>query len=309
MSEPPTDFKTPYEKATLEQDLKYKRSDYLYDRAGPWPQPSPHHPFTAPAQVLNIPKEEKRDWMRWVGLRYLRTMAFGWFESFHFANTNPRVADLNDEFFTRVMTDGMFSKFLSPTPKVLEESDRGGPEEAIFDSFSEFYETSDADDFFLRSEFTAMECLEPWEGFYTAPSVVLWKQKGEDVRTPKEAVAIRINGLVVQPGDGDAWELAKVFAMQGAAYETLFVKHPLMHFPFDSVNAITKTAVPKKHLLFKIIYPHTRVTLTLNDAVQQSNDSVIAETNSVLYGPFGCARSKGLLDMFPYGFTGIVNAG
>src|SRR5262249_36767027 len=64
-----------------------------------------------------------------------------------------------------------------------------------------------------------------------------------------------------------AWNLAKIYALQGAAYHMLFVVHPALHFPMDSVNAITKTAVPHIHLLFQLLYPHTAYQLTLDNAV------------------------------------------
>ena len=59
----------------------------------------------------------------------------------------------------------------------------------------------------------------------------------------------------MRPGD-KAWSLAKAYALQGVAHHALFVVHPTLHFPMNSVNAITKSAVPMIRPLFQALLPH-----------------------------------------------------
>jgi len=54
--------------------LDYKPSDFLYGRKGPWPQPSPDHPFGESPAVLKVPLREVLDWWLFVGLRYIFTL-------------------------------------------------------------------------------------------------------------------------------------------------------------------------------------------------------------------------------------------
>ena len=80
-------------------------------------------------------------------------------------------------------------------------------------------------------------------------------------------MAIYLNDTVFDSRDGEAWELAKHFMMEGASNVVTLMTHPLLHFPYDSINAITKTALPKNHILHKLLIQHCRFTLPLENAV------------------------------------------
>lgn len=85
------------------------------------------------------------------------------------------------------------------------------------------------------------------------------------------------------------------------------VVHPLQHFPLDSINAITKTALPKKHTLFKLLYPHLRFTLALENAVLNFKMSLLHDDKWwKTYAPFPGAYDS-IRDLLVEGYRGIHN--
>jgi hypothetical protein len=112
---------------------------------------------------------------------------------------------------------------------------------------------------------------------------------------------------VLVPSDADAWELAKFFVLQGGALCATMVVHPLQHFPLDSINAITKTALPKEHVLFKLLYAHLRFTLPLENAVLNFKMSLLHDDKWwKTYAPFPGAYD-GIRDLLVEGYRGIKN--
>jgi hypothetical protein len=86
-----------------------------------------------------------------------------------------------------------------------------------------------------------------------APTVSLFSRDASGRLMP---LAIRVRDLLLTPEDGEAWELAKYFVLQGAVHELVLVVHPRVHLPMDTVNAISRTALPRTHLLARLLEPH-----------------------------------------------------
>ncbi|MDP3286247.1 MAG: hypothetical protein Q8M56_17595, partial [Desulfobacterales bacterium] len=112
----------------------------------------------------------------------------------------------------------------------------------------------------------------------------------------------------VHPGD-PAWNLAKAYALQGASYIGLFVVHPALHFPMDTVNAITKTAVPHTHPLFQLLAPHSTYALAVNNAVLETEDGVLSSNPPGTW--FDPLTATGLVikRMFGAGYAGLPESG
>ena len=108
---------------------------------------------------------------------------------------------------------------------------------------------------------------------YACTTVVLVEDRGGD-KTPKAIYVEPKNSdedaVVLDPEDGKAWALAKSFVLQGATYKLILSEHALLHFPFDSINAISKTALPKNSILLQLLLPHLDFTLVLDNAVLTS---------------------------------------
>jgi hypothetical protein len=80
--------------------------------------------------------------------------------------------------------------------------------------------------------------------------------------------------------------------------------HPTLHFPYDSINAIIKTALPRDHILFRLLYPHTRFTLPLENAVLNYRSSLLQEKWWMTYAPYP-GPPRGLRDLLVEGYQGM----
>jgi hypothetical protein len=234
--------------------------------------------MTRPPEVLNIPSSEYDYWWEWIGLR----LGAAYAAELEYAPGNAAI-DLTrplptDDEFLQYMTRTVYARYLR------QES----PDSAYW-----------------VSDFTAMELIDPLPQMYCAPVVCRFQLTGTifscaSIKFLKTATS---NELVVTPSD-KAWNLAKVYACQGAAYHALFVVHPALHFPMDSVNAITKTAVPQIHPLFQALFPHTTYTLTLDNEVLEGEGSIV--NNNPPDTPYDPLTAKGynLMQLFGAGYSG-----
>lgn len=263
----------------------------LYDGKGPWPQPNPQRPDAEAPIVLGIPDEEVADWNRHIGARYA-VQLFGGIPAAIRDAIRYRIDRYpTDAEFDTMMTTGVYSKFLTPLS--------GDPDEAPFASI---IASAPAGTTFSKIDLTAIRSVKPYEDMYTAPTLSLVAEVG----TTRTIRAILIgDDLVLEPSDRNAFDLAKLFVMQGAAYGILFTEHPNLHFPFDSINAITQTFLPIDHLVFKLLRPHLRFQLPLNRAVLESKGSVITNFKYTFYAPFTADMDDGMLDFFSAGYVGV----
>jgi hypothetical protein len=65
--------------STFELEKEFKElppESFLYDRRGPWPQPSANHPFGEVKAVLHLPFSETFNWWKKVGFRYIKDLMF-----------------------------------------------------------------------------------------------------------------------------------------------------------------------------------------------------------------------------------------
>jgi hypothetical protein len=264
---------------------------FLYGRKGPWPQPSPDHPLKEAPEVLNIPLVEGAVWDLAVGVRLLSDQA-----GYPPTAAQKAIADVElkiptDAQFNSYMLDTCYSRYLKLVP----------PTEA-----AEFDTDAGATKWW-KYDFSAMNLVKPLDGLYCAPTVCYFSQPpGSDraiafIRYRHEGSAPKD----VRPTDGLAWNLAKIYALQGAAYHMLFVVHPALHMPMDAVNAITKTAVPQSHPLFQLLYPHLAYQLALDNAVLEGPNSVVNNNpKGTWFDPLmGDAYNLKLL--FAVGYTGL----
>ena len=251
---------------------------FLYERLGPWPQPAPAYPMARPPEVLTIPPVEAALWNETIGARYVETVL-----EYTVPAYAKGLADLVlplpvDDEFVQIMTRTVYSRFLR--------------QEAPGSTY-------------WVSDFTAMELITPIPGTYCAPVVCRFMESNN--RFACVSIAFlktdKNKDLLVRPGD-KAWNLAKAYACQGAAYHALFVVHPTLHFPMDSVNAITKTAVPMIHPLFQALLPHTAYTLPLDNAVLEGAWTVVNDkVHETWFDPL-TATGYDVKQLFGVGYSG-----
>jgi hypothetical protein len=270
------------------------QSRYIYDQKGPWPQPNPlnYRLFSA---VLHLPFSERMQWNLRVGLRYGMQMLFYTPVALFYGLRNPSPRILTDHELEERFDNTVFNKMIVPFTKDDPTGGVGPDEPAPYPdmqmpverslrlfidrkeqlaqklAWERFPEQlpkteSTIETRFFIADFSIFDDLPTFAGTFAAGTTVLFKRDAPGARL--SVVSIRINGLELTPADGDAWELAKLFTMQGATIRLVYSTHALLHFPEDSINAITKDRLPTNHVLFQLLIPHTELQLVLDKTVQ-----------------------------------------
>ncbi|MFK7827487.1 MAG: hypothetical protein AB8G05_25300 [Oligoflexales bacterium] len=268
---------------------KETKEDFLYERKGPWPQPSPEHPMGQAPAVVHVPKIENMQFFKCIGIRYLwQTIAYTP-TSFVQGLLKPGLEPVSDEEFVDILSGTIFAKLIK------NEFDKKDLE--IFGQFM-----SD-DKKYCLVDMEAVKGIETFPDQYLSASKTLLIDHG-DFKYEVAAISVYKSRDVFVPNDGDAWKLAKYYALQGAALVTTLLEHPLVHFPYDAINAVTKTAIPKDHILFRLIFPHTFLTLPLENAVLEGANSIISDKT---YLPYTLYPGPGpqLKKMLVKGYMGI----
>ncbi len=273
--------------ATSAQHL-YSPKDFMYSRKGPWPQPSPIHPWGESPAVIHIPLRETIDWWIWIGSRYLVTLLLS-LPYFLKALIYPGLKEVTNTEFEELLNTSMMSKFLT---NKLDDED-----------WQNFVDYKELEKEWFIVDLSAVDVVEPLKGIYVSATKTLLYKEGE--RFKVQAIYIKKTQTVFDISEEtSAWELAKYFVLQGGALCATLVIHPLLHFPFDSINAITKTSLPREHILFKLLSPHLRFTLPLENAVLNYKSSLLQEKWWMTYAPYP-GGPEGLRDLLVEGYKGI----
>jgi hypothetical protein len=252
---------------------------------GPWPQTCGLDPRLHPA-VIHIEREDSHDHLRNNAARYLgQVVRLGPGFAMR-ARIGPRLLTLDDDALATALTSTSFGQFVSADPSEAELSAFGdrvrpGARHAIVDL-----------------SFVPEEHALP--GVYVAGTIVLLRREAADYRL----LAIKLGERVLDPSDGAAWQLARYFVMQGAHTRLVLVTHPTLHFPTDSINAITRSVLPAQHILSRLLKPHTVFTLGLNKAVIHHRRSVLLNCQQEIYTPLAY-DAKGIIELSSAGRSGV----
>jgi hypothetical protein len=249
-------------------------------------------------EVLNLPEAELMQWASTIGARYASTLLNYWPQAKEYAlkSENLHYRGPEDDEFNRIMFETCLTRFLrfygTDDHQAVAEGQRASGSSAAPTGTTEMY------------DFRAMELIKPMFG-YCAPTRVFIK----NTNGKRTAVGIEIAPEGGQPftilPNQPAWRAAKIFALQGASYHILFVVHPALHFPLDSINAITKTSVPMQHALLQLLLPHSTYQLTQDNAVLEGQNSPVNEDFvTCWFDPF-MARGYDLKLLFAAGYTGL----
>lgn len=288
--------------------------DYYHKNNGPWPQPAPDNPVRQMAEVIHLPAEEEEDWKENVGKMYFWRVVLNWPKGIWYALTHSKYIDLTDQQFKKEITEGLYSKFMTPL-------DVGDLE--LFRK--QLPELSRNEDDFVKADFSCMEPIGPncREGMYAAPTITLIsKNMNDNGSFHYEPIAIYLYQVsegegeipnefrykkqqedIFTPTNGENWHLAKYFVLQGGVHRVNLTEHALLHFPFDCINAISKSILPTNHLLFQLLIPHFRLSLGVNRAVLENPGSLINRDQHKFYSPF-CAEGIHVRKLLPDGYVG-----
>lgn len=263
-----------------------KPKDFLYRRKGPWPQPSPAHPFGEAPAVIHLPFRESVDWWFHIGSRYLFTLSYTPVAYLR-GLLDPGLSVVSDEEFLSYLSCSMMAKFI--------KNDFDEKDISIFGTHVSSGEYKIVD-------LEPVKVVKTFNGIYSSASKVLLKETESGLSVEK--IYLDKTSAIFVSTDGDKWELAKYFVLQGAALCATLVVHPLLHFPLDSINAITKTALPKSNILFQLLYPHTRFTLYLEKAVLTFKSSLLHSKWWMPYAPYP-GPYEGIRQLLVEGYLGI----
>ncbi len=243
-----------------------------YRGARPWMQPSPIDQEGLAQTVLGVPEAEVREFMTAVVPRYVRTVQRYWVNAAAYALKYPGLTEVTDQDFARLLGETPFNRFLCTTLDPVDQVDFAG----LFDPT--LLDTGR----YAKLDFMSMARVASRPGLHSAPTVTLLEQRS-GVWTP---LAIRINGLTVEPKHRNAYELAKYFVLQGAASSFILGLHPNVHFPMDAINAVTRSILPEEHPVRLLLEQHFYTQLPLNYSVLYIDKSVVRNDQREIYTPF-----------------------
>jgi hypothetical protein len=233
-------------------------------------------------------------WKKKVARMYQWLVLTVWPAGLWYAYKHPHYKEIDDARFSYYLAEGLYSKFLAE----LDSSDK--------EIFAEQLRKG-AGATFYKSDHTPMKEIVDggtFPGTYAAASIALLRKDGDN---PPRAVAIYLPAqkLMLTPEDSNrhAWNLARYFVLQGAAHRINLIDHAIVHFPSDPINAISKTILPKNHLLLKLLLPHFYLSLPVNYSVLEGAASLINRTKWVIYAPF-TAPGAVIRRLLPYGYVG-----
>jgi len=243
-----------------------------------------------------------RLWFVKVGLRYFWNVLTYWPKALRYAWKNPALEPVSDADFEKLLTHSSMSKFVS---NELNEREKY-PDNEKLTIFKEFLDR-DRDAKFYVSDFSLVREVKPYVGVFVAPTMVLFK--GPLIDDRRKVVAIYFpyskgEEKMFTPADGEAWELSKYFALQGASLRISLSVHANLHFPYDSINAISKSSLPKDSLLLRLLLPHFSLTLELNYAVLNHKGSPVQNPKHMPYAALPAAGDN-LAGLFIDGYHGI----
>lgn len=239
---------------------------------GPWPQePVLGSSFYKP--VLNISREEEFNHLKYNVLRYLGQATTTLPRAVLEALSKPRVEPMRDQDLEFLLQDTAMGQFIVQ-----------GLDPADVQAFSHLLERDPES--YYKVDFSIVGGLEKLdEAFLVEPSVVLMDR---DPQGRFKLKAIQVGQEVLEPSHTHAWELARYCVMQNAAQLMVTIWHPRLHFPCDSVHAITLSVLPDGHPIKNLILPHTPLTLGLHKAVIHHRRSVLHNNQREIYTPFPC---------------------
>ncbi len=303
----------------------YRIDDFLYGHEGPCPQAARDHPFGQAPEIMNIPQQEWDDWQQYVsdyyysrGVPFAKEVAeFSLMHAFlSFGKGLIGYKDITNDEFTELLSEGLYSKFLCQVAFGEPGVDVPAQYKKLFGDWK-FDSTRE----YSVSDYSCMRVIKnPHPEEYVAPTVVLLSRPKKTYKTVDdydgaykvEAIAlwywekdkndwVQLPGLLT-PAD-KAWTAAQYFVLQGAIHRINLIDHTKVHFPSDTINALTKTILPTRNLVFQLLIPHFWLQLPVNNTVLESDRSLISRKSWYPWSPF-VAQGAEVRKLLPFGWYG-----
>ena len=257
------------------------------DVADMWPRPCPKSPERMPPAVFAIPQADYREFMAEVVARYIRTLTQGTPRALAVA-TEP-AKPLDDDGLARMVWQTCFSRLLVPT---LDPVDR--------EVFADVLPRAMAMGEVYKIDHSHLARQTPLPGVQLAPSVGLFVIAGGTLKP----VAIAMGGRAFEPRHGESWARARAFFLQGCSLSLVAGIHASLHFPGDSVIAVTREVLPVDHPVARLVEAHAYLQLPLNYGVRWNARSVAWNDQREVYTPFPTS-GEGTFEGFADHYVGI----
>ena len=252
------------------------------------PTVSPHHPGL-PATVSRVPDPDIAIFRKTVVARYLRQVSRGHVERLRDTLLPHLPEAVSDCDFAGLMNSCTYARSLLPM------TDRD------WDLFGKMPEAGGG---YLKLDLRHITRVRPLPGCHLAPSLTVLRQSGKNSLTLE---AIWLAGRAFYPSAKPAWNLAKYHVLSAGVTDILFAEHPMVHFPMDAVNALTRRLLPEDHLVRRLMAPHMEFQLALNYGVLNQRRSVMHNNQDEIYTPYAHADKKDVFALISRRFQGRLH--
>ena len=233
------------------------------------PIPCPQYPGRMPPSVTDIPEHEYQEFRSKIVKRYVQGLIGETWSALEVSHNIPETLD--DAMLNEIYWQSPFSRFL--TPKFTTED---------LELFDAFFKNKTTEQTFYKIDHTHLKDQNTYPGIYIAPVIGIFRKTSDGI----EVIAISVAENCFTPNDGESWERARLFLLQGSSLALVGGVHASLHFPTDSVIAITRKMIPPKHPIARVIEAHAYLQLPLNYGVRWSPRSYAHNSPRELYTAF-----------------------
>ncbi len=235
-----------------------------------WPRVSPRLGLRGPPAVFGVSESDYQAFMKHIVSRYVKTLMTGSQEALRVASKHS-VGAVDDAELVRIAWETPMSRMLNPT---LDPMDR--------DRFAAVLPEVSARGRPHKIDTSHLAGYHPPPGIFVEPTVALFAIGDREVT----AHAIFVNGRVFRPGQGESWARARCFFLQGCGLSLVAGFHPSLHFPMDSVIAVSREVLPEAHPVARLVEAHSYLQLPLDYGVQWNERSVANNHQREIYTPY-----------------------
>ena len=233
------------------------------------PVQCPQYPGRMPPSVTDISNFEYQEFRAKIVKRYVQALTGETWSSLEVAHRLPE--PLDNQMLNHIYWDSPFSRFLT--------SEFSDDDLSIFEHI---FKEKSAGDIFYKIDHTHLKGQKTYPGIYIAPVIGLFRSTSEGL----QVISISVSGILFAPNQGESWERARLFLLQGSSLALVGGVHASLHFPTDSVIAITRQCIPEENPIARVIEAHAYLQLPLNYGVRWSPRSYAHNSPRELYTAF-----------------------
>lgn len=253
-----------------------------------WPRSCPLYADRMPPAVFGIPEDEYRAFTSKIVTRYVRSLTLGTRHALRAAVTDA-VSVIDDRELGALVYNTPFSRFLVPSLDPVDEQ-----------RFAASLPKARRLGTPYKLDLSHIGNLEPLPDVMLSPTVALFAA----TPTALEPIAIAVGEHVFEPDAGESWARARLFVLSGCSLSLVAGIHSSLHFPMDSVIAVSREALPGRHPVARLVEAHAYLQLPLDYGVRWNVRSVAWNNQREIYTPFPTS-GRGVFRGFSDYYAGI----